>query len=215
VESTLTSIPFLIRKMFSCEHCDWRKNNICPYGYKPGKPVYKGKGKNIMHLFNPEGKTAMESGTENIAGIHICLERVRYIKAMYGGMKKKCTADEWMEYYNAYMANEEAAYHRTRMNELLRQKAELLGEINEFDTDNMTKEASDKLKKFESAYHKADMKFSKYLGIAHNIISRKLDRDKPKKIDMDIKHISIRDVFDAVADTDKDDIIDAESRDID
>jgi hypothetical protein len=167
-ESHAKVLPSSAKRLFGCLHCEWRNSSLCPFGFRTGKGHHT---------------------KDNCHRNGICKDRTNWLLSFSRGYKKRPTYTEWKDDFNDAMAqvvmNED--YHNLKVKE---------SELKDLDKqyEEMSKEDRKKVHRLERQRDKARRDWQYLWSELRKYAGHKIDRETPKKLDVDVKHLSIDDI---------------------
>jgi len=211
-------VPYQIQNLFGCRECEWRGTPMCPEGFKAGKiitPILSGPKKNVCQLVQshqngPEReKILVKKGITD--GLFLCKKRMDYLKILSPDVGTN-SISKWLKHYNMMqqqiITNKD--YHRLRfhIDKLisLENKKELL----EKQGDRLTEAETEQLKELEIKTWKVRNDYTGTWEKLMNFQDKQVDRDTPKKMEHEIKHVSMRDIMKQVSDYKEGIVVDAD-----
>lgn len=217
-EKQKVMVPYQIQNLFGCRECEWRGTPMCPEGFKSGrivKPILKGPNKNVCQFIQPHQggpereKTMAKIGLTN--GLFLCRKRMDYLKILSPDVGTR-SISKWLKHYNMMqqqiITNKD--YHRLRFHIDKLVTFEAKKELLESQGDRLTEADTEQLKELEIKTWKVRNDYTNTWEKLMNFQDKQVDRDTPKKIEAEIKHVSMRDIMKQVSDYKEGSIVDAD-----
>lgn len=211
-------IPYQVQKLFGCLDCEWRGTPMCPEGFKSGrigKIHEKGVYKNVC-VYPPQrdhggyGRKVVVRKLGN-TDLYICKKRRDYLKILSPD-KGVQSVSAWLKHYNMMQQqiinnqdHQRLRFHIDKLISLENKKHEL-----EEQGSKLSKEDTEILKELELKTWKVR---NDYLNTWKELMTfqdKQVDRDTPKKIEHEVKHVSMRDIMKQVSDYKEGEVVDAD-----
>ena len=167
------SLPLAAKRLYGCENCSWRllSYNLCPFGFNKKTDVFR-----------------QVDRVGQLRDVHICSERVNWLKAFTPDDRKQSSFSSWHENFLLGVAGVKMDEDLTRLKVLDLSISDLVD--GNKPVPKVMKEERDKL---DDRWHHKLVELQK-------AISRKLDREERRQIDLTVgDRIKISNINEVIA----------------